>query len=48
MKDSMTNVVRAMKIYEKNKETYYEKIIECYWLICTISEILSDNKMVIL
>ena len=46
MKDAMNSVVRAMKIYEKDEEMYAEKLIECCWLVCTISEITGDSKMV--
>ena len=42
----MNYVVKAMKIYEKNVNQYIEKVVECCWLICTISELTEDNKMV--
>lgn len=43
----MTWVVKAIDAYQKSDKTEPNQLLECYWIVCTVSEAVQDHQQVI-
>ena len=43
---AVESISKALRIYEQDEEKYIDKLLECCWLSCIVSETAGDTKSV--